>query len=54
MDQQIRTALENSQFQIELYREYLETTLFPDPTTQQEFRDCTYTSIRIASLTCPK
>ncbi len=39
IDQQIRTALENSQFQIELYREYLETTLFPDPATQQEFRE---------------
>src|ERR1700756_2856129 len=39
MDQEIRTALENSQFQFELYREYLETTLFPDPTTQKKFRE---------------
>ena len=39
LDQQIRSALENSPFQIELYREYLETTLFPDPATQQEFRE---------------
>lgn len=38
LDQQIRTALQNGPFQIELYREYLETTLFPDPATQQEFR----------------
>jgi PAS domain S-box-containing protein len=39
LDEQIRLALENSPFQIELYREYLETTLFPDPDTQQEFRE---------------
>ena len=39
LDQQIRSALENSPYQIELYREYLETTLFPDPATQQEFRE---------------
>jgi PAS domain S-box-containing protein len=38
-DQQLRSVLENSPYQIELYREYLETTLFPDPATQQEFRD---------------
>ncbi len=39
LDQEIRTALENSPFQIELYREYLDTTLFPDPATQKEFGD---------------
>ncbi len=39
VDQQMRLALESSPYQIELYREYLETTLFPDPATQQEFRD---------------
>jgi PAS domain S-box-containing protein len=39
LDEQIRIALEKSPFQIELYREYLETTLFPDPATQQEFRE---------------
>ena len=38
-DQQIRSVLDSSEFQIELYREYLETTLFPDPTTQKEFED---------------
>ena len=39
VDQQLRAALENSPYQIELYREYLETTLFPDEATQQEFRN---------------
>ncbi len=39
LDQQIRTALEDSSFQIELYREYLETTLFPDPKAQKEIRE---------------
>src|SRR5882672_6898851 len=38
LDEQIRITLEASPFQIELYREYLETTLFPDPVTQQEIR----------------
>lgn len=38
LDREILTALEASPFQIELYREYLETTLFPDPAAQQEFR----------------
>jgi PAS domain S-box-containing protein len=38
LDQQMRIALEASPFQLELYREYLETTLFPDPITQQQFR----------------
>lgn len=39
LDQQIRVPLDNSPFQIELYREYLETTLFPDPGTQKRLRD---------------
>ena len=39
LDQQIRTVLEDSSFQIELYREYLETTLFPDPKAQKEIRE---------------
>jgi PAS domain S-box-containing protein len=39
LDQQIRATLENSPFQIELYREYLETTLFPDPKAQKEIRE---------------
>ena len=39
LDREIRAALEKSPFQIELYREYLETTLFPDPRAQKEIRD---------------
>lgn len=39
VDDGIRAALENSPYQIELYREYLETTLFPAPATQLEFRE---------------
>jgi signal transduction histidine kinase len=38
VDQGIRDALLSSPYQIELYREYLETTLFPDADTQREFR----------------
>jgi signal transduction histidine kinase/ABC-type uncharacterized transport system substrate-binding protein len=38
VDQGIRSALEKTPYQIELYREYLDTTLFPDPGSQQEFR----------------
>jgi len=38
IDQQIRKALDNSPYQIELYSEFLETALFPDQTSQQEFR----------------
>jgi signal transduction histidine kinase/ABC-type uncharacterized transport system substrate-binding protein len=37
--QEIRSAVENdSSYHIELYSEYLETTLFPDEDSQQEFR----------------
>jgi PAS domain S-box-containing protein len=39
LDKQIRAALEDSSFQIELYREYLETTLFPDAKAQKEIRE---------------
>jgi PAS domain S-box-containing protein len=39
LDQQIRAVLEDSPFQIELYREYLETTLFSDPKAQKEIRE---------------
>ena len=39
LDQQIRAVLEDSSFQIELYREYLETTLFSDPKAQKEIRE---------------
>lgn len=38
LDQGLRTGLENGPYQIELYREYLETTLFPDSANQQQFR----------------
>jgi signal transduction histidine kinase len=39
LDREIRAALEQSPYQIELYPEYLETTLFDDPADQQRFRD---------------
>jgi PAS domain S-box-containing protein len=39
LDQQIRAGLDKSPFQIELYREYLETALFPDEASQQKFRE---------------
>jgi len=38
IDQGITTALENSPFKVETYREYLDTILFPDAATQQEIR----------------
>jgi PAS domain S-box-containing protein len=39
VDGQIRAGLEHAPYQIELYIESLETTLFPDSATQKEFRD---------------
>ena len=39
IDGEIRTRLERSHYQIELYTESLETTLFPDPAIQKEFFD---------------
>jgi PAS domain S-box-containing protein len=39
IDGEIRARLERSPYQIELYTESLETTLFPDPATQKEFFD---------------
>jgi len=39
IDQQIGATLNDSPYQIELYREYLETTLFPDEASQQKFRE---------------
>ena len=39
IDGEIRTRLERSPYQIELYTESLETTLFPDPAIQKEFFD---------------
>jgi PAS domain S-box-containing protein len=38
INQGIRKELENSPYKLEIYSEYLETILFPDSTTQQEFR----------------
>src|SRR5246127_1193322 len=39
VDQELRDTLANTPYQIELYHEYFETVLFPDPAMQQEFRD---------------
>jgi PAS domain S-box-containing protein len=39
VDEELRGALANAPYQIELYHEYLETILFPDPVVQQEFRE---------------
>jgi PAS domain S-box-containing protein len=37
--QGIETALSNSPYHLEIYSEYMDTFLFPDPADQQEFRD---------------
>jgi len=39
MDQGIRSALRTSPYKLEVYREYMDTLLFPDPADQQRFRD---------------
>ena len=39
INQGIQTALNDSPFHLDLYSEYMDTTLFPDPAVQQEFRD---------------
>ncbi len=39
IDQAVAEGLEQSPYQIELYSESLEATLFPDKVTQQKFRD---------------
>ena len=52
LDQQIRAALEDSSFQIELYREYLETTLFPDPKAQKEIREGLHSQISGSNARC--
>jgi PAS domain S-box-containing protein len=39
IDQGIRSALENSPYQLDFYTEHLDTIQFPDPATQQKFRD---------------
>src|SRR3981189_2464980 len=37
IDQGVRGALDTSSYQVQLYREYFETVLFPDATTHQQF-----------------
>ena len=39
IDQGIRAGLQDAPYRLEFYREYMETVLFPDPETQQEFRN---------------
>jgi len=39
VDQGIRAALDTSPYTLEVYREYMETILFPDPNDQQRFRE---------------
>ncbi|MGA7315905.1 MAG: hypothetical protein WBX22_18255 [Silvibacterium sp.] len=39
IDREMWATLDDSRYQIELYPEYLETTLFDDPADQQEFRE---------------
>lgn len=39
VDDGIRTGLAKAPYRIEIYREYLDTVLFPDPADQQLFRD---------------
>src|SRR5271154_4167753 len=39
VDEAIRTALDESPYQIELYHEYLDTILFPEESTQEKFRN---------------
>ena len=39
IDQGIRAALDTSPYNLEVYREYMETILFPDPADQQRFRE---------------
>jgi hypothetical protein len=39
IDHEMLATLEDSRYQIELYREYLETTLFDDPAAQDALRE---------------
>lgn len=39
IDREMRATLDNSSYRIELYPEYLETTLFDDPVDQRELRE---------------
>ena len=51
IDQEIRAALDKSPYQIELYREYLETTLFPMRLPSRSSARGTFESTEIAGLT---
>ena len=51
MDEAIVAGLQKSPYQIELYSEYLEATLFPDEATSGNFVSGTPASIAIASPT---
>ena len=39
INQGIQAGLNDSPYQLQLYSEYMDTTLFPDPAVQQELRD---------------
>ena len=39
IDQGIRAALDASPYKLEVYREYMDALLFPDPADQQRFRE---------------
>ena len=39
INQGIQSALQTSPYQLEFYSEYMDSILFPDPDTQQEFRE---------------
>jgi PAS domain S-box-containing protein len=39
INQGIQTALNDSPYHLDFYAEYMDTSLFPDPAVQQEFRD---------------
>ena len=43
INQGIQTALNDSSYRLEFYSEYFDTSLFPDPAVEQEFREF-YTS----------
>src|SRR6516225_3690154 len=39
VDQGIRAALDTAPYKLEVYREYMDSILFPDPADQQRFRE---------------
>jgi hypothetical protein len=54
VDHELRDALANAPYQIELYHEYLETILFPDPVVQQNPRRCPKRSRSVSIGCCRK